>query len=339
MADERTQPPSRRRRQLARQQGQVAHSPELTSAAGWLAALAALALLGGDLAASLTALVRGSLTVPAALPVDAVVVAARVREHVLGLAWPLLAIVAAFAAGALAAHQCQVRGLWATRLIVPDPARLWLYSRHQGLGFQVERTLWSIVKAIVLVVASVWSIAGGWNEVLRLGGLETPALVQGSAQIVLRTTWVLAGMLVVLGLLDYALRYRRFEALLRTTPQEQREDQRVMEGDPAARAQRFRVARTWRGDAPDLLAGASLILTGTAGLTLVLAGGPPPRRVTVRSVVKGIAGLRVRRSAEANNLPFVESADVARRLARRPAAGSPVSAELIAELASIWPGA
>ena len=93
-----------------------------------------------------------------------------------------------------------------------------------------------------------------------------------------------------MGLVDYVLRYRRFETMLRTTASEQREDQRVMEGDPAARAQRRRAARSMRGDAPDLLAGAALLLTGPAGLTLIIAGGPPPSRVSIRTVAKGGAG-------------------------------------------------
>ncbi len=53
MSEDRTQPPSKRRRQLARQQGQVAHSPELTAAAGWLAAVVLLGVLGDDLALGL----------------------------------------------------------------------------------------------------------------------------------------------------------------------------------------------------------------------------------------------------------------------------------------------
>jgi flagellar biosynthesis protein FlhB len=337
MSEERTQPASKRRRLLARQHGQVAHSPELTSAAGWVAALAALALLGSSLVARLAALVRGSLMRPAPGAVDLTAVVALVRSEVLDVAWPLSAVVVSFAIGALFVHQCQVRGLWATRLIVPDPSRLWSFSRHHGLGFQIERTLWTVVKAIVLVTAAVWSTAGSWSSLSRLSELEVAALGSAAAHAVLRAAWALAGALVVLGLLDYGLRHRRFEAMLRTTPQEQREDQRVMEGDPAARAQRFRVARLWRGDAPDLLVGASLILTGTAGLTLVLAGGPPPRRVDVRSVVKGAAGLRVRRAAKTNKLPMIDAPEVARRLARRPAAGSPATAEVIVELASIWP--
>ena len=58
MSEDRTQPPSKRRRQLARQHGQVAHSPELTAAAGWLAAVALLGIVGDDLALGLTKLVQ-----------------------------------------------------------------------------------------------------------------------------------------------------------------------------------------------------------------------------------------------------------------------------------------
>ena len=108
-----------------------------------------------------------------------------------------------------------------------------------------------MVKAFVVVVASAWTIRAGWTDVLRLGGLEGPALARGAGQVVLQLAWVLAAVLLVLGLVDYGLRYRRFESMLRTTTQEQREDRRVIEGDPAARAQRRRIARTLRGDSPE----------------------------------------------------------------------------------------
>jgi flagellar biosynthetic protein FlhB len=337
MSEDRTQPPSKRRRQLARQQGQVAHSPELTAASGWLVAVVLLGIVGDDLAAGLTDLVTGSLTAPAALSPDRPVVVAHVRGLIVRLGWPLAVILGGFAAGALAMHQLQVRGLWATHLLVPDPARLWAFSSGTGLAVRAERTAWSMGKAIVLVVVSAWTIRAAWTDVLLLGGLEGPALARGMGQVVLNLAWVLAAVLLVLGLVDYGLRYRRIESMLRTTPQEQREDRRVMEGDPATRSQRRQVARAWRGDSPELFAGASVILRGAAGLTLVLAGGPPPRRVMVRTAVKGHAGTRLRRSALANQVPQVDAPDLARRLARRPSPGSPLAADLIAELAAIWP--
>ncbi len=339
MSDERTQPPSKRRRQVARQQGQAAHSPELTAAAGWLATVMLLSILGDNLTLGLGKLVRTSLIHPAVPSADPAAVVAHVRSQALVLGWPLGAILAGFAGGALIAHQLQVRGLWAPRLVAPDVSRLWALSSAPSLAGRASRSGWSAVKAIVLVVAAAWTIHAGRSDLLRLSGLEGPNLARATGQIVLHLGWVLAAVLLVLGLLDYALRYRRFEAMLRTTPEQQREDRRVMEGDPAARAQRQSVARAWRGDAPELLAGASLILTGPGGLTLVLAGGPPPRRVTVRAAVKGNAGLKLRRSAEASQVTQIDAPDVARRLARRPASGSTIASELIAELASIWPPA
>jgi flagellar biosynthesis protein FlhB len=337
MFDDRTQPASKRRKQLARERGQVAHSPELTASIGWVVAVATLGALGDKLTLAFTSLIGRAVAVPALVSVDQITAVAQIREQFAVVVWPVLTVLAAYATGAFAAHQVQVRGLWATQLIVPDPARLWLYSRRHGISLSVERTLWALVKTACVVIASVLAVRAAWGDVLRLGGLEGGALVRAAGQVWIRAAWILAGVLLILGLLDYAIRCRRFEITLRTTPHQEREDQRVMQGDPAARAQRFRVARARRSDSIDVLSGASLLLTGVAGLTVVLAGGPPPRRVSVRTSVKGNVGLRFRRLAEANNIPRVEAPDLARRLARRPADDSSITAKLIADLSSIWP--
>jgi len=337
MLEERTQPPSKRRRQLARQHGQVAHSPELTAAAGWLAAVLLIGALGENLALGFNQLVGASFDAAAVLSADPADVVARVRGAFLLLAWPLALILTAFAAGALAAHQLQVRGLWAPQLVVPDPARLWSLRRTPGLTSRAERSLWSAIKATVIIAAMVWTIGSAWSELLQLGGMETPALAQAAGRLVLHLARVLAVVLLVLGLADYALRWRQFEQMLRTTPAESRQDQRIMEGDPAARAQRRGLAKAWRSDSPEILVGASLVLIGARGLTLVLTGGPPPRRVTVRTVARGSSGLRLRRSVESNQVWVVDAPSLAHRLASRPAAGSPVATELLSELAAVWP--
>jgi flagellar biosynthetic protein FlhB len=337
MSEDRTQPPSKRRRQMAREQGQAAHSPELTAAVGWVAAVALLGFFADDLAIALTELVRGSLLHPAQLPDESGAVASYIRSLTLGLVWPLAAILGGFGGAAVAAHQFQVRGLWATSQIMPDMRRLWNVSKGPGLSTRFVQSTWSVAKGVIVIAVSAWALRWGWSDFLRQSSLEGPRLAQAAGQIVLRISWALAGAMLALGLVDYVLRYRRFEAMLRTTAEEQREDQRVMEGDPAARAQRQRVARSMRGDSPELLAGSAFLLNGAAGLTLVIAGGPPPRRVSVRTVAKGGTGLRLRRRAEAIGLPQVEEAGLAARLARRPAAGSAIAAELIADLAAVWP--
>jgi hypothetical protein len=54
-------------------------------------------------------------------------------------------------------------------------------------------------------------------------------------------------------------------------------------------------------------------------------------------LARGGAGLRLRRRAESIGVPQVEDFNLAQRLALRPAAGSAIAAELIADLAAIWP--
>lgn len=337
MSEDRTQAPSKLRRQQARERGQVAHSPELTSAVGLLAAVALLGVWGDDLAAALLALMRAPLSGPAVLSADPAEVVARLRGLALGVFWPLAPVLGGFAAAALAAHQAQVGGLWVPGLLAPDPTRLWTLGHGPGLATRGGRGAWSLFKAGVVVAVAAWAIRTDWREFQRLGMLETPALARAAGWALWHLATALAASTLVLGLADFALQYRRFESMLRTTPEEHREDQRSMEGDPGLRARRRRLARSWRGDSAELLAGASLVLTGPAGLTLVLSGGPPPRRVSLRSALAGPQGLRLRASAEAARLPQVDAPDLARRLAGRAGPMLPLPAEALAELASIWP--
>ncbi len=110
-----------------------------------------------------------------------------------------------------------------------------------------------------------------------------------------------------------------------------------MEGDPALRARRRRLAQAWRGASASDLAGASLVLTGPAGLTVILTGGPPPRRVSVRSMAKGLSGERLRRAADSSGVPVAEAPTVAQRLARRRAPALPLDADESTALAAVWP--
>jgi flagellar biosynthesis protein FlhB len=341
MSEDRNQTPSKRRRQLVREQGQAAHSPELTAAGGWLVAVLLLGYWGGDLAHGLIALTRQSLSGTLVVRIDPVEFVAHIRGVVLAVAVPLGLILTGFMAGAVAVHQIQVQGLWAPALMAPDPARLWNLGRRSGLAPGLERIAWALVKAIILGSVSLWAIRAEWVELQRLSRLELPVFGSLAGRVVLQPARILGLVMLILGLADYGLRYLRFEAMLLTTAEEQREDRRAIEGDLPLRARRRSIARAWRGDAPELLAGASLIVSGASGLVVVLAGGPPPRRLTIRTVAQGNAGDRVRGSISAARLPQIDAPELASRLAQHAAvtAALPavVPAELMAEIAAVWP--
>ena len=186
MSEDRTQPPSKRRRQLAREQGQVAHSPELTAAAGWLVALALLSFWGSDLARGLVGIVREPLAGPPMLSAGPAEVVARVRGQALALALPLAIMLAGFGAGAIAAHQLQVRGLWATALIAPDPARLWSFGHAGSAAAGFERMAWAVIKGVVLAAVSIWAVRAEWNAIELLSAVETSALAGAAAELMFK---------------------------------------------------------------------------------------------------------------------------------------------------------
>ena len=178
MSDERTQPPSKRRRQLAREQGQVAHSPELTAAAGWLVAVVVLGMVGEDLTRGLTKLVSGSLTQPAVL-------IGRAGRG--GVACARTCRGSGLAAGG---DPGRLRGRCACRAPVagsrfmgdsPDRSRRrrgsgrFRAGRGWPSGPSVQPGRWS--RGSCYVAVSAWAIRAGWSEILKLGGLEVPVLV------------------------------------------------------------------------------------------------------------------------------------------------------------------
>ena len=340
MSEDRTQEPSKRRRLEARERGQVARSPELTGAAGLLVASALLGVWGDDLALALIGLVRDSWSGDLLIMGRPGAVVARFRGAAWGVAGPLFGILGGALAASIAAHQAQVGGLFAPGLIAPDISRLWtLHLDEEGSGSGVVarmgRGAWSVVKAAVVVAVAAWAIRSGLGDLDRLVRLEPHAMARASGRLMRSMALSLAVATLVLGLVDFVLQYRRSEAMMRLTPDEHREDLKAADGDPALRGRRLRQARALRGDAPELLAGASLAVIGSTGLIIILAGGPPPRRLTIRSSANGATGRKLRKSADAANLPLLDAPAIALGLARLRTPVVPP--ELLADLASAWP--
>jgi flagellar biosynthetic protein FlhB len=342
MSEDRTQEPSQRRRVEARERGQVARSPELTGAAGLLAASALLGIWGDDLALALLGLVRESWSGDLLASSGPLEVVERLRGTAWGIAGPLLGILGGTVAASLLAHQAQVGGLFAPALIAPDPSRLWAFrlddeESGSGSGFaaRLGRGAWSVVKAAVVVGIAAWLIRSDLGGLHRLARLDPPALAAASGAMLRSMAFALALATLVLGLVDFALQYARFEAMMRLTPDQHREDLRAADGDPGLRSRRRKQAQALRGDAPELFAGASLAVLGASGLIIVLAGGPPPRRLTIRSSANGATGRRLRKSAEAAGVDRLEAPALALALARLRTPVVPP--ELMAALAPDWP--
>jgi flagellar biosynthetic protein FlhB len=334
MAEDRTQTPTKRRRDLARQQGLVARSPELTSSAVLLAAVVLLALWGESMLGRFVELAREPLVgEPLQLASNDEIIG-HARRVLLTMFVPISILLGGVFVGSLLVHQAQVRGLWAPGLLAPNPARLW--SPAASWGSRATRGAWSLATSAALVGITAWALQSNAGAFQRLSGLDAHNIVASAGSLLRNLATTLAAAVCVLGLIDYLIQWSRLEAQLRLTPDEYREEQKAVDGDPALRARRIRIARAWNRSSATWLEGASLVLTGPGNLVVVLAGGPPPRRITVRGSARGAAGSALLLAAEKARLRKVESAALARHFAQGAATGGSLPPALASELSALW---
>ncbi|CAN5817214.1 hypothetical protein BH23PLA1_BH23PLA1_19130 [soil metagenome] len=258
MSEDRPKEPSPRRRQQAREQGQVARSGELTAAVGLLATATALGIWGADLAAGLVEAIRMSWLGEPVLVIDPNEVVERARGVVLGVAVPLLAILGVTVVAVLVAHLAQVGPFWVPGLLVPDPGRLWKLGRGEAADSWGQGA-WGLFRIVAILSAAAWAIRAYGPELAGLGLLDSAGLSRGVGVVLRGMLFRIALVLLVLGLIDLAWQHRRFEARLRATPEQDREDRRAAEGDPALRSQRRSVAEGWRRDPVEPSAGPRAI--------------------------------------------------------------------------------
>jgi len=275
MSEDRTQAPSKRRRDEARQRGHVARSPELSAAAGLLAAVVALGTWGDDLAGGLQALIRESFAATPSV-LDAAGVVGCVRSAATRILVPLGSVLGSVFVSILAAHQIQVGGLWVPSLLAPDLGRLWNGGIASGLGSRAGRGLEALVKAVLMGCLAFWLVRWNLDRFEDLPELESLDMTAHASLLVFGCMRTMAVSLLVLGVVDFWLNRRRYEAMLRMTPDQHREELRALDGDPGLRARRRRLASAWRNDTSEMLVGATVGLSARRGLLVLVGGGPPP---------------------------------------------------------------
>jgi flagellar biosynthesis protein FlhB len=336
--EERTEPASPRRREEARERGQVARSADLSSAAILLAAVLALQLLGrpmiGGIFASASTVLEGLALVdgdPSSLLTQ---VGGAFTAVVLGFL-PFVGIVLA---AALAANLLQVGFLFTAQPLTPDFDRL---NPVSGLGrlFSVRgllRLVAGLLKLAVVALVVFWTL---WAERVRLvelsgRGFEQIPGIAVDLMLVLSLRAALA--LFALALLDYGAQRWQYERDLRMSKQEVREELRRYEGDPRIRERRRALQQQ--------LALQRMIL-GVPQATVVITN-PTHLAVAVRYeksmeapvvVAKGAEQLarRIRESASDHAVPIVERRDLARALYRTVEVGQAIPPGLYQAVAEI----
>lgn len=314
-AGDKTEQPTARRREEAREEGQIARSADLTAAVSLLAGLILLKALGSQGLGVLLGLVRG-LGEPAG--VDAAGLVAWIRRvgivtaEVLGPFLALLVVVTV--AGTVA--QSGLLLTW--KKLSPKPERLNPVTglRRIFSGDALGRLLVGVGKVAAVSAVAYFTIAGGLGQVLAAGGLHAGGVLQLSSTLLFDLAVRLGIALLLLGIVDYLWERWKLERQLRMTKQEVRDELKRMEGDPLIRQRRRQIQQKLalqrvHAEVPR----ANVVVTNPTHYAVALRYDEATMSAP-RVVAKGqeLLAQRIRELAQQFGVPIVQRPPLARAL-------------------------
>jgi flagellar biosynthetic protein FlhB len=336
---ERTEEPSQRRLQEARERGQVPRSRELTNCATMIGGSVALAAMGSPLARGMSQMMRHGMTIDPLRLQDPQAMTSSLSEAVVTALWAALPIFAALIG--LVLLSAVVLGGWnfSPAAMVPDFSRM---SPAAGLkrlfGLHGASELGKALLKFV-VVGGVCAGIVGWlfADVLALGRMAPrTAIGRGAGLLTWSFVWLCAS-LALIAVVDVPLQLLQFKRSLRMTRQELRDEAKESDGRPETK-QRIRQVQQQlaRRRMMHKVPTADVVIVNPTHFAVALKYDPKNMRAP-RVVAKGLdlVAQNIRRIAEEHCVPIFDSPKLARALYRTTDLNHEIPAGLYAAVAQV----
>ena len=312
---DKTEAPTPRRRQEARERGQVPRSQDLTAAIILLTGLTLLNMLGGtmlDLLAELTHDLAEPSTTTAKSALLWLIRAGWITIAILGPFLLFLYVIGLM--GAIA----QTGPLLTWKKLEP---KLENVSPMKGLKriFSLDsltRTGFGLLKMVLVGAVGYVTVMDQIMPILSVGTVDARGVFLISTQMVFSLSLRMALVLLILGLLDYMYQRWRLEEQLKMTKQEVRDELKRMEGDPLLKsrvrqAQMKLSTQRLQTEVPT----ADVIVTNPTEYAVALKYDEESMQAP-RVVAKGVdlVAARIRQIAQQHAIPIVQRPPLARAL-------------------------
>ncbi|HEY3697437.1 flagellar biosynthesis protein FlhB [Phenylobacterium sp.] len=317
-AASRTEEPTPRKLQQAREKGDVVKTPDLAPLASLTAAAAVLAIGGGYLTRHLAVALLPFIAHPDEMSMRGLGGVNVTRQALLAAAPVMGAVMLAAAAAGVAGNLVQHGLLFTPGKLAPDVSRL---SPAAGLKrlFGLDGLMQFVKSAAKLgLVAAIawWALKPHAHELQQLTLLDPAAMLPFSAEILRRLVFAVAGVLLVIAGVDWFWQRQRFMARMRMSKEELKEDFKQSEGDPHVRARQkqIRNERARRRMIQAVPTATVVVMNPTHfAVALKYDATETPAPMCVAKGVDSLA-LKIREVAEAAGVPVIEDPPLARSL-------------------------
>ena len=336
---EKTLPASPRRIERAREEGNIAKSPDLNAAIGLLGALAVMYQLGPAAMTSMFNAMTYYLAESATLRVtidDAQSIAIRGLYFLFIATAPMIMVLLVLG---VTVSVMQVGFLLAFKAITPKLDRINPISGFQK--FFTIRSLVELVKSLMKLAIATYVadviILKRWNEMAEYMYLTPDGAVAAMSAFASSVWFWIAIAMLILAILDFMFQRWQWSRDLMMTSQEAKEEMKEMDGDPRIRQrvrqiQRQMAMQRMMKNVPT----ADVIITNPVRFAVALRYDPTKMAAPV-VVAKGariVAG-RIRELAMQHDVPIVERPELARALYRTIEVDQPVPEDLFKAIAEV----
>jgi flagellar biosynthetic protein FlhB len=334
--DDKTEHATPRRRQKARERGQVARSRDLSTSLltftgvlliGWVSP-GQLNLWRSSFRNWTEFAVRDSFTPSTRLLEWAAIAALRWIVVPVAAVW-MLAVVSSLAQGGL---------VLAPSAMAPKPERLSPSTKLSQM-FSVtglSATAKSLLPFSVLLYLGVSIFVRDWTTFLGAGTLPAAAIAGLAWQRAMELCWKSTLVLLVWAVLDYFLQRHKFERDLRMSKQELRDEYKETDGNPSIKARIRRLQRQVRRRRTlKEVERATVVVTNPTHFAVALEYRPEMAAPSV--VAKGcdLLAEQIKQVARWHEIPLVENRPLAQALYRSVEVGQTIPAKLYAAVAEI----
>jgi flagellar biosynthetic protein FlhB len=329
---EKTEDPTEHRRREERRKGNVAHSSELSIAGHLVATAVVLLLLGRSFVEALGRMMASHLMAAGDRSGDQGSILTLFRDVGVWASVNVLPWLAVLFLSAVAVNLAQVGFVLATNKLRPDPNAI---NPMTGLKriFSIRTPVTlaiSLGKLSLLGAAAVWLV---WSEMplfVSLSGQDVLTTFVVIGQSIVKLALLLAAILSLMGIADFAFQKWKYEQDIRMTKEELKRELKDMEGDPLIRRRR-REAHQKLAQARDVetVSAATFILTTPTHEAVAFRYELPdcPIPTVVARGTDEVATRMLEVAAE-GGIPIIERPELARELYRTLDVGQGIPAKL-----------
>jgi len=337
---EKTEEPTPRRREKAREQGNIPKSTDLSAAVLLVGGIILISHTTPEIAAALKEVMRTmlSLETMADQQVGNSLTLALSLSAMVGLSMlPLLVGLAIVAAG-IAIYQAGLN--FNVKKLAPKPSQISPLSGVKRLfsgGRGLMQLVFHVLKVLLVITLGYSAIHGRMGEIVHFARLTHEQVMYLAAILVYDVSLRIAVALLILALFDYAWQKYRNEQDMKMTKQEVRDEMKQNEGDPLMKQRRRDIAlqrsrQRIQKDVPT----ATVIVTNPDHYSIALRYDSETMNAP-RVVAKGVdqMALHIRRVAGEAGVPIVQRPPLARALYASCRVGDEVPEDLYKAVAEI----